>query len=227
MATVAITTFKQHIQPDVLPCPGPIVEREIRNVLIDFCDKSHVLTKEFNVSIETDEIDTDLHNSIDIELTEYFSDAAPGIIIGLQRDSLRYRPERKEIVSDIPDSMWQSMVQEGAIYFTFPTNKIFRVFDVQTTWDNLYVIMSIKPTRTATVVDESVYEHHLDTIVAGVKHKILSMPGKEWSNKFAAREQYVMYRRGLSSAKARIMRRYSGWPMEATPRSFNRIDWGV
>jgi hypothetical protein len=227
MANTEISEYKQHVAPDLLPCPGPLVEREIRNVLIDFCDKTHVLTKEFNVVIDSDQIVEDDHNSLDIELTDYFSDAAPGIIIGFVRDGLKYRPERKELVNDVPDSMWVPMERIGAIYFTFPTNKVLRIFDVDSTWTNLYVIMSIKPTRTSTTVDPLIYEHHLDTIVAGVKYKVLSMPGKEWSENRASREAFTQYRRGLSSCKARVMRRYSGWPMEVSPRSFNRIDWGV
>lgn len=228
MATTAITTFRQHVETDLMPCPRPLIDREILNVIIDFCDKTHVLTKEFNEEIDSDSIDTDLHNAYDVELTNYFSDVIPGIIISFQRDGMRYRPERKEILTDIPDDIWYDMANpEGAIYFSFPTDKILRVFDVQTTWTNLYVAMSVMPTRTSTTVDEMIYNHHLEAIVAGVKHKILSMPNKEWSDKFSARENYVEYRRRVSQAKARVMRRYSGWPMEGSPRSFHRIDWGV
>jgi hypothetical protein len=227
MATTLITAFKEHVAPDLLPCPGPLIEREIRNVLIDFCDKTHVLTKEFNVVIDTDQINEDDHNSLEIDLTEYFSDVSPGIVIGFHRDGNKYRPERREIVSDVPNDVWQNLYQEGAIYFTFPSNKLLKIYDVQTTWTNLYVVMSVKPTRTSTSVDALIMEHHLDAIVAGVKHKILSMPGKEWSNKFSARENFIMYRRERSAAKGRVMRRYSGWPMEVSPRSFHRTDWGV
>jgi hypothetical protein len=221
----AITTFKKYVAADVLPCPDPIVEREILSVIIDFCDKTHILTREFNVELDSDDIDEDYQNAIDIPLGEWLTTSRPVTVLEFNLDGTTYIPKYRELQNTIPDDVWESLHDDNTIYFSFPSTSTIRIYDRETTDENLYIRMSVKPTRAATTVDDCLLEDWVDTIAAGVKYKIMSMPGKEWTDPAGAAMYYVEYKRGVSRARMKVLKAFSGTPLEVTPRLFGQVDW--
>jgi nucleoside diphosphate kinase len=223
MAT-ALSIFKKYIAPDVLPCPDPIVERELIGTIIDFYERTHVITKDFNVELDSDDIDSDYQDSIDIDLNEYFTNYRPVSVIRLNVDGRDYTPKYKEILNDL--DAWESSVREEDVkFFFFLTNSSMRVYDMETSDSNLYIRMAIKPTRDITEVeDESIYEDHLETIVAGVKARVLRMPGKPWTNQTAARQADIDWRRGTSKARLRFDKGYTNNPQTVNPQSFGQLN---
>jgi hypothetical protein len=69
-------------------------------------------------------------------------------------------------------------------------------------------------------VDDLLYKDFLDTIVAGVKYRIMAMPGKEWTNLTAADVNYRLWRRGLSRAKIIAEKGRTRRSQEVNPRQF-------
>lgn len=219
-----LTSFKMHVAADVLPCPDPIIEREILNTIIEFCRLSHVIVKEFEVDI-SDETPATPCDKVDIDLSSYITDVRPVSIIAFNLDGVPKYPQKREFVNDIASDIWENISDDSYIYFYFYDNTTLRVYDRDTSDESLYVAMAVKPVRTITTIDDFIYEDYLDTIVAGVKWRIMSMPGKEWSNPRAAQRNYIEWRRGCSKVKAMVMKSFSKIPIEVHPRTFGNIDW--
>ena len=89
MATT-FATFKKYIVPDVLPCPDPIVERELINTVIDFCKLTHVLTKDWNVDISSHTITTTTQDSMDIDLTDLYTSYRPVAVARINIDGVEF-----------------------------------------------------------------------------------------------------------------------------------------
>ena len=223
MAT-SLATFKKYIAADVLPCPDPILERELIGTIIDFYERTHVVTKDFNVELDSDDIDSDYQDSVDVDLNEYFTNYRPVSVIRLNVDGTDFVPKYKEILNDI--DAWEGSVREqGVKFFFFLSNSSLRIYDMETSDSNLYIRMAVKPVRDITEVeDERIYEDYLETIVAGVKARILIMPGKPWTNQTAARQADIDWRRGVSHARSMFDKGYTNNPQTVYPQSFGQID---
>ena len=139
-------------------------------------------------------------------------------------DGVDYMPKYKEILNDI--DAWEASVEEdGVKFFYFMSNSTMRMYDMAATDSNLYLRMALKPERDITEVeDENLYEDHLETIIAGVKDRILKMPGKPWTNQTAARQAYIDWRRGVSKARSMFDKGYTNNPQTVYPKSFGDID---
>ena len=218
MAT-ALSEFVKLVAPDVIPCPTPIVEREVTGAIIEFCEKSDILTKEFNVTLNSDDIDSDTQDSIDIVVGEYLGDTyRPVSIIGIMIDTTPYIPEAREILNTI--EYWDIVKEQDTKYFHFVDNYLLRLYDMSTSDSYAYIKMTCKPLRTAETFDEVLYEDYSDVIAAGAKYRILSSADKEWSNTEMMRINYRKWRRGLSRAKMRRNKNFTHVSQHANWRSF-------
>ena len=223
MATTFVD-FKKHIAPDVLPCPDPIVERQLINTILEFYKLTHVKTVDFNIELDSDGIDSDYQDSIDIDLNEYFTNYRPVAVVRINIDGVDYEPAYKEVLNTI--DAWDGSVGSSSVkYFHFVSNDTLRVYDMGTGDSNMYLRIALKPERDITEVEEeSLYEDHLETIAAGVKARILRMPGKPWTSQTAAKQSHIDWRRGLSKARANFDKGYTRNPQAVNPRSFGGID---
>lgn len=223
MATT-FATYKKYITPDVMPCPDVIIERELVSTLIDFCKLTHVITKDFNVELDSDDIDSDYQDSIDIDLSEHFTNHRPVAVVRINVDGVEYAPSYKEVLNEI--DCWDSSIGGGnEKFFYFVNNTTLRIYDMDSGDDNLYLRIALKPTRDITEVEEEwLYEDHVDTIAAGVKARILTMPGKAWENQAAAKRAFIDWRRGITKARSNFDKGYTRNPGTVFPRSFGDID---
>jgi len=218
-------TYKKYITPDVMPAPDVLIERELVNILIEFCALTHVITKDFDITLaDHDDIDTDLQDSIDVDLTDYFTDYRPVALVRLNIDGVDYTPKYKDVVNNI--DAWDSSIQgTSEKYYMFYSNTVLRLWNMSSGDTYCYIRMALKPTRDITTVqDEFLYEDHITTIAAGVVARILAMPGKAWTDEKAAGRAYWEWRRGVSKARSNFDRNYTRDPAEVYPRSFGGID---
>lgn len=224
-----IEEFKQYIAADVLPCPDPVIERAILNTLIEFCEKTHVLTREFTVTLTSETVDSNLQNSIDIDLGDYFDGhVAPVIVMEFNLDGTPKYPKRKQLLNTVPSTVWTKIKEGSTIYFDFPDDSTIRLFDRSTTTETyLYVKMVVKPKRIATQVDDALFDDWLDEIAAGVKYRLLSMPNKEWSDARGAQQNYLAWKRGISKARLKVRKSFTDDPLEVHPRKFADVDYDI
>lgn len=215
-----ITDFRKFVQADVMPCPEPIIDREVLSTIIEFCDKTNILSKEFSITLTEQTIDSDLQNSMDIELSEFFSNMRPVTVLEFNLDGTPKYAKFRDILNTIPDSIWDVQAEDNTIYFSFPSSMTLRIYDRSASENYLFVKLAVKPTRSAEEVDDILMEDWLDVISAGVRYRLLNMPNKEWTDPNVAALMYVDWRRGLSRARMKMLKSYSGKPLEVNPRYF-------
>ena len=212
MATTNISELKQLVKPDVLSCPDPIINREILSVLLDFCKKTNILQREFELDIDSGDIDTDIQNCIDFDISEYSRDLRPVTILEIMIDGVKYVPYKRNIRNTLTDfesidtGAGSIVSMDGRFkYFWVPNNHTIRVFDMTSSMSKIYFKMSVKPLRTATTVDTDLFEDWSEALVAGAKFRILKMPGQVWTDGPSAGDYRREYRKYLSQAKQQAM----------------------
>lgn len=218
-----ISDFKALVAPDVMPCPDPIVNREIVSVLIDFCKKTDVLQKEFNVAMDTTEIDADMQDSLDLDLYEYLGDRfSIAHIIEARIDGVEVEMKEREILNTIED--WDMIKEEGVQYFHIESSTLIRLYDMSTSQTNLYIKVSVKPTRTVETLPDSLFDDWSEVIANGARYNILRMPGKEWTDRESAITYYREYRTGMSEATKERLKDFTNKTQHVHWRSFGEID---
>jgi hypothetical protein len=70
----------------------------------------------------------------------------------------------------------------------------------------LKVYAVLKPSRTATGVEDWIYETFADTLVSGVVARLAMTPNKEWTDVATAMSQKAMYERAMTNARIRDFR---------------------
>jgi hypothetical protein len=208
MAGTNISEIKKLVKPDVLTCPDPIVNREVLTVILDFCKKTNVMQREFELSIDSNDIDTDVQNGVDFDISEHSYNLRPTVVMEILIDSVPYVPFKRNIRTTITAYDYIKGAAGASVsaddrfkYYWIPDNQTIRVYDMSSGDSNIYFKIAVKPLRDATTIDTNIFEDWSEALVAGAKWRILKMPGKEWSDSRAATEYRREYRKYLSEAK--------------------------
>lgn len=75
----------------------------------------------------------------------------------------------------------------------------------------LRIRLVLKPVRTATSLNDELYNDYFEAILRLALYRLLSIPGKDWSNPVAAREQLALYDVELRRAKQRARQAEGGF----------------
>jgi hypothetical protein len=212
MHTTNISEIKQLVLPDVLSCPDPIVQREVLTVILDFCKKTNILQREFELEVDSDDIDEDIQDCIDFDISAYAHDLRPVSILSMIIDTAVYIPFKRNIrntitnfgATETPVGSYSSDDTRFKNYWV-PNSHTIRVFNMDAGMTNIYFNMSAKPLRSATTIDSALFEDWSEALVSGAKYRILAMPGKDWSDAQAAIDYKRDYRKYLSQAKREAM----------------------
>jgi hypothetical protein len=212
MAETNITELKNLVKPDVLSCPDPIVNREVLTVILEFCKKTNVLQREFQLDIDSNDIDTDIQNCVDFDISEHSRDLRPVTILSLMIDSAMYVPYKRNIRNTLTDF---GSIDTGAgstpdnddrfKFYWVPNNHTIRVFDMAADMSTIYFNIAVKPLRDATTIDSALFEDWSEAIVAGAKHRLLKMPAKAWTDLASSLDYKREYRKFMSQAKKAAM----------------------
>lgn len=79
-----------------------------------------------------------------------------------------------------------------------------RIVPTPTEVGSYLVVATVKPSRLSQVVDDFILEDYEEAIVSGALTSLYAMPNKPWENKSDVRYHQGLYRRGVTTAKARI-----------------------
>lgn len=196
-----IREFQAIVAPDVLACPDPIITREIRSALIEFCEKTQLFTKEITVAVDTGSIDDTTQNSLTIDLSAYLSsEARPTRINQIMVDTYSFVPKKRDV--SMTHANWEYLKEEGVKYYHIVSNSQIKLADMSTDDGDVFLEIVCKPTRAATGFEDFLLEDWSEAIVSGAKYKLLAMPGKEWSDFSTANYYRAEWRKYLSAAKA-------------------------
>lgn len=218
-----ITEFCNLVAVDVYPCPDPLIRREVISALIEFCDKSWVLSDTWNHVFVPANIDASLINSYDIDFTSVVTSAVkPAAIRALHIDGTPWPVKRKNILNALPD--WDAIKEVAVKYYNLPDSSTIRLFDMDDSIVNILLRVAFKPLRSVTQVDDVLFDDWSEAIVARAKSTLLNMPSKEWTNPAAAALAERDWRRVLSRAKAEAEAEGSNQSQTVVWQSFGNID---
>lgn len=217
---VPLAQFLPYVLPHVATCPNPLAEQVVRSICIEFCSNTNIVQTIATQSVLTGVQDYDLDTPSQMSLA-YVLDAFYGVS--------RLQPAPLEAVR-AGSALTGTTVGDDApaegqprLYFIktpgLQTISLFPVPDA-TLADGLTIRASYAPTRTATSVDDVLFNDWVDVIAAGAIAHLLSIPNQLFGEAKYAPLYAQQYRSGTNAAftQARKGQLISGSRVQ--PRSF-------
>lgn len=195
--------FFPNVLYDVQGAPEPVVINAIRNACIEFCEKSLVLTRDHDpITVIQGIVDYDLE--------------PPGgyLVVKVQKAWLEHNP----LTPLAPD-----IVKDAAVY-----NRLFSSYEAGNStprsylqkdertisvWpapekkypNGLTLRVALKPTRASTEIEDVILEDYAETIAFGALARLMSSPGKAYTNLEMAAANQGRFLTGINVARSRAL----------------------
>ena len=216
MAT-AITSFTKYIQQDVQGCDIITLQNNLRFTLIDFCQETWILQKGITITVDTEDIDDDMFDSIVFSTKGYFKYHRPFSIAEFKINGVDWDLRYAEIVND---TAYLEQIRESG----YKVYEIFSTYSIRiapfTTADEIYIKPVFVPVLTEDYVDDRLFNDWVECIAAGTKWRLLDLPGKPWTNHPAANRWERVYRSKLSDSKRMVGKNFTSKSGTVYPREF-------
>lgn len=179
-----LSDFYPRILPYVVGCPDPVAEQALRDTAISFCDSTMVIHEQltaFNTMVSTAEY----------TLSAPSADETVSRVLEVSVDGRAIRP--------IPSTDAFGLLSQSGAPVYFYTTRVGSQLKLvlYPTPDKAYTIAvdaALRPTRTATQVQDDLYNQWIDTLAAGAVSRIASMPGQSFTDmQLAAFKQSEFY----------------------------------
>jgi len=188
MATVLWADIHPLILPDVPGCPTPTVDTALAATAADFCARTHVWRETLDFDYAISGIpDYDITGTAVIESVLWATLAGDD----LKHIDPRYLDKSKLTDEGKPNAFW--VVNDTAI----------RLFPIPDAKYRLDVTVALKPSRTATGIEDWIYESYVEPIVSGAIWRLARTPGKAWSNPEIAMYHHRLFEQGITNARIR------------------------
>jgi hypothetical protein len=188
MATIAWSTIHPLILPDLPGCPTPTVDSALAAAAEEFCARTHIWR-------ETLDFEYAVKNVADYTLgaTAVIETVLWAVLDGdvLQHIDPRYIDKRRLTDVAKPTSFW--VVNDTDV----------RLMPIPDDKYRMDITVAIKPSRTATGIEDWIYESYVDPIVSGAVWRLARVPGKEWTNPETAAYHHRLFERGIVDARVR------------------------
>lgn len=201
--------MKQHtdfLDAVMIDSPGCLIDvalTEIKNAIIDFCERS------LSVQVTTDPM------SVTAGQAEYDVDVDTGYtpvkIMSLWYGTNKLDPIAPDMINDVssfnlaidstgtPNRYTQRSAAEVTLIPTPDT----------TVANSVTMRVAVKPLRSSTSIEDVIYEDYFDAIVAGAKYRLMLSPGKSYTNPGAAAYNKNIFETGVNQARQRTVRGYT------------------
>lgn len=191
MATVLWADIHPLILPDVPGCPTPTLNNALAASASDFCARSHVWREDLDPEQVVAGIPdytpmTSFKNAVIESVLWATLDGEP-----LEHVDSRYIDKRRLTDTSRPTAFW--MVNDTDV----------RLFPIPDARHKLVVTAAIKPSRTATGLEDWLYESYVDHIVSGTIWRLCRIPGKAWSDPEIAMYHHRLFEQGITSSRIR------------------------
>lgn len=200
MATLA--DFLPEIFLEIMEVPDVVAEFHLRNTLIDFCQRSTYWREQVTFNTVADQstyTDADFTLPADSRLVEVYDGK-----VGTTNIILRKTPTQlqSEVGFDWAD-------QTGTVdYVTREHPDSLRLVRTPTSVQSVTLDISVKPTQTATTVDDRLYDDWHEVIAAGTLARLYAMNGKPWTETQAAGMKAGAFEAGVTAARRRAENAY-------------------
>ena len=217
MGTSTLIDFRPYVYPEIPGVDIPTLDRNIKLTLIEFCEETWVLQKGVNFTIDVEDIDSEMSDSIIINLKGHFKYHRPFAIKQLRVDGTSWDLKYTEMINN---STYINSIRETGC-------KVFEIFDLYSiriapfeSANEIYIQVVFKPLMDMTYVDDRLYYDWVEAIAAGAKWRLLNIPGKPWTNHQVAAGWGKVYRAYKSKARRKNIKQHSGMSQSVYPREF-------
>lgn len=206
------------VLPDVPGCADLVAERAIRNAAIRFCQESKLYRQDLTpINVVADEPEYTVtppagYALVDIrralfdgqplyfisqdELDRLWNDATTRVNHFLTHDS------------GLDTDTWQTATSSRPKYFFQPDKEKVRLVGIPTVavTGGLELNVALKPTPTATQIEDWLYNDHFRTLAFGALGELLKIPQKPWTDKGLSDHYESLFREGIGIAKGEALR---------------------
>lgn len=196
MTTVAIAQFLPNVLPYVRDCPDAVAIGAIRDALIEFCNQTHWWSEKLdNISTQVNVSIYELDIPLDAELVMVESMRVAGRPV---------RPVTHEgLNSRYGYTDWNTLVGQPAYYvLTLPGEIQLVPKPQETTALGLETIVSLRPTRDAAYVTDTIYNRWAEQIGYGARARLQMVPSQSYSDPGAANAHAMMFNKAVAEARA-------------------------
>lgn len=202
----AHTAFLDYVMPHVQGCTNELALHEIKNTIIDFCEKSLILQADQDPATVIAGINNyDLEPPKDrlvVKILRAWYKAVPleAVAPDAVNTSAVYNPNSGAAISKA-DPRWY-IQKDPRTYTLYPIPK-------DTARLALTMRIALKPTRSATSIDDMIFEEYAEIIGHGAIARLAISPGKPYTNLELAVGRGSLYQAGLNVARDRSQKGYS------------------
>lgn len=201
MAT-SFDAFEPLIAADVAQCPGPVIIQQARFAAIEFCKRTKVWVAD-HAAINV------LADTASYALIPPVANTIIVVPLNVFYDTKELKPKTREWLTE-RYGKWKDVAGEPSYFLCDnPRSLILVPKPTAALTAGLNLQVALKPTVTATDMDDDVYEDHFEDIVTGAKWRLFAMAGRPWSDKGLAEAHKTMFEDAIAKANLRAAKAFS------------------
>lgn len=212
-----LTKFLDYVMPHVVGCTTEMAIMEIRNSIIDFCEKTLLLQTTVDpISTTADVADYD----IDVD-TGYI----PITVMKMWFKGYPVFPKAPDDVEtpSVYNPYSGAVVRQGdpeKYLHSDASPTTFTLYPVPDKTDALSITLrvALKPTRTASTIKQIIFEDYAETIGHGAIARLALSQNKPYTNNGVAQVQNALYMAGVNAARVRANKGLSRANMQVKMR---------
>lgn len=197
--------FLDYVLPHVPGCTEEMALLEIKNTIIDFCEKSLIIQTDLDpITVVNNTTDYDLEPPRDRLVVKIMS-------AWFKNQPLDATAPDEVNTPSIYNQLSGAPVNKGdpRIYIQKDA-RTFSVYPIpdKTSANAITMRAALKPTRSATTIDDLIYEEYAETVGRGAVTRLALSPGKPYSDDKLAAVSNSLYVAGLNVARDRAQKGY-------------------
>lgn len=211
MSEVLLSVFRKEIMPHVPEAPEIVIDNAVLNACIEFCDDTHwVVHEQDPIDLVADQAAYDFVLPDDNEIAR---------VISVHNGSNRLQPYSELGLSEI--SSWRTLTGEPLGYYQDDIHELKLVpIPTEATTETLKVVLALRPTRTATVVNSDLYDLWAEAIAHGARARLHELPRQPFSDLVLAAKCRSEFDRAKGRAKVQRNRGLATGPLYVRPPRF-------
>lgn len=201
----AHTAFLDYVLPQVPGATNEMALLEIKNTIIDFCEKSLILQTDLDPITTIPNIsEYDLEPPSERLVVQIMKMWFKGVNLDPRALDEIYTPSAFNTRSG-------ALVEKSDPRFYYQKDaRTFSVYPIPNVRDvaSITLRVALKPTRSATTIDDLIYEEYAETIGHGAITRLALSPDKPYTNPNMAAARNALYLAGLNIARQRAQKGY-------------------
>jgi hypothetical protein len=198
-----------YVRPEVQGCPDFLIERAVRDTVIDFCRRTDIyLAEPEYVAIVTGVNEYEVSIPAGTELNH---------IVDIYNDHTALSPvSYTELIKRLGDQNSKGNPR----FYAQRDNKEFYVAPIPAANDSFRVLYSLKPSSSATVIPDTIGLEYRELIVHGTLFRLQMMAGQPYSNPNFGSINRDLYEKEVGRTIRQAKYGFSGGSLTCKPRAF-------